>query len=1157
MARAGTGEVEDRWSARPVLSAIIRTIAFVVPLALSTGFAMAASAALPPASSQPAQIAGWIVTAFASTGVLMVADRAARRLLPLAALMNLSIVFPDQAPSRYKVARSAAGVRNLQARLERARRLGEEDEPSRAAAVILELVTSLQRHDRRTRGHSERVHLFTEMLARELDLPEEDRDKLRWAALVHDVGKLTVPEAVLNKASRPTDDEWARLRQHPVEGARLCEALRPWMGRWWLAIEQHHEHYDGSGYPGGLAGKDISLGARIVSVADSFEVMTAARSYKSAGSAAAGREELARCAGTQFDPDIVRAFLTISLGRMRLALGPLAWFAQFPMVEGVIRAGGLVRLIGGLAMTAATAVIVGAPTLASGAPPPAAAAAAAPTREAEATESASERAPLLALPPYTPTVDAEDDPADAPIDTGQTDGGEAVDPAVPTTPIPADPVTPAPPPEAPAPVAPVPRPPTPPTSPPSPAPSASPEPTPTPTPTPMPTPTPSPTPAPTPSPMPTPTPPIALADAATTNEDTSVAIDVLANDTDANDDALTISTATDGVRGSTTVVGGQVAYVPDPDTHGVDTFAYAIDDGTGRTASASVVVTVTPVNDPPTAADDAATTAEDTSVTIDVLANDTDIDTGDTVGIDSFDVAGITDGTLTDDGGGQFTFTPDPDWSGTQTFTYTITDDAGATATADVTITVTPDDDPPTAADDTATTAEDTPVTIDVVANDTDPDTGDTLTITAVDDGASGATTVAGGQITYIPDPDSNGADTFTYTIDDGSGRTATASVTVTVTPDNDPPTATDDTATTDEDTPVTIDVLANDTDVDAGDTLSINSYDAAGITDGTLTDDGGGQFTFIPDPDWSGNQTFTYTVADAAGATATADVTITVTPVNDPPTAEDDTYLVELGETLTVPAPGVLANDDDRDDDTLTVSAHDEPVDLFGDVTVNPDGSLTYEPPLLGIALTDTFGYTVSDGAGGSDEATVTIDVQLAPVTTSTLHLGTSGSDANTYALTTTPPPAGDPEPDHDGDGDEGLSINNSNGKVDETDPTKYQHWTYTFGSPTTYDGQVRLALWSTVEGFDDKDNGHYYVYLHDCAADGTNCTQVLATDNHVDEWNDEVDDWVFKDLSLGAISHTFAAGRVLRVRLMFDHNPMWVAMSADRPTRIILPNP
>lgn len=122
MARAASGELEDRWRARPVFSAIIRTIAFVVPVALSTGFAMAASATLPPPSSRAVQIAGWVITALASTGVLMLADHAARRLLPLAALMNLSIVFPDQAPSRYKVARRAAGVRNLQARLERARR---------------------------------------------------------------------------------------------------------------------------------------------------------------------------------------------------------------------------------------------------------------------------------------------------------------------------------------------------------------------------------------------------------------------------------------------------------------------------------------------------------------------------------------------------------------------------------------------------------------------------------------------------------------------------------------------------------------------------------------------------------------------------------------------------------------------------------------------------------------------------------------------------------------------------------------------------------------------------------------------------------------------------------------------------------------------------
>lgn len=106
-------------------------------------------------------------------------------------------------------------------------------------------------------------------------------------------------------------------------------------------------------------------------------------------------------------------------------------------------------------------------------------------------------------------------------------------------------------------------------------------------------------------------------------------------------------------------------------------------------------------------------------------------------------------------------------------------------------------------------------------------------------------------------------------------------------------------------------------------------------------------------------------------------------------------------------------------------------------------------------------------------DTATVTIDIQPAPVATSTLYLGTSGSGPSTYGLQTTPPPPGNPEPDHDGDGDDGLTIRNSSGALDDTDPSRYQHWTYTFAVDTTYDGQVRLGLWSTVENFDDEGNG------------------------------------------------------------------------------------
>ena len=108
--------------------------------------------------------------------------------------------------------------------------------------------------------------------------------------------------------------------------------MRAWLGTWTSAIGYHHERWDGTGYPRGFAGEEIPLPGRIVAIADVFDVITSARSYKKASAATEGRAEIARCAGTQFDPDVVRAFLNVSLGRMRLVMGPLSWLAHAPLL---------------------------------------------------------------------------------------------------------------------------------------------------------------------------------------------------------------------------------------------------------------------------------------------------------------------------------------------------------------------------------------------------------------------------------------------------------------------------------------------------------------------------------------------------------------------------------------------------------------------------------------------------------------------------------------------------------------------------------------------------------------------------------------------------------------------------------------------------------
>ena len=350
---------DDRWAAHPVLAALVRTGVVLVPLALSVTTGVLAGRALPLGQTPIERIGWWLVIFLLSAVVLFVSDRLARRVLPLAVLLELSLVFPDRAPSRVRSARTAS-VRDLDTKLARLRAHGLTTEPMRAAETLVVLVGLLGLHDKRTRGHSERVRALVDALTTEMGLSEEDRSRVRWAALVHDLGKLTVPTTILNKNGSLDDAEWDTIRRHPEEGVRLVAGLLPWLGDWGRAIGEHHERWDGLGYPNGLAGEDIGLGARIVSVADSYEVMTSARSYSRARSASAARKELTACAGAQFDPQVVRCFLSISLGRLRWIVGPLTWLAEIPFLA-VDRGGQAVRLaaalfgVGSLAVAGAVA----------------------------------------------------------------------------------------------------------------------------------------------------------------------------------------------------------------------------------------------------------------------------------------------------------------------------------------------------------------------------------------------------------------------------------------------------------------------------------------------------------------------------------------------------------------------------------------------------------------------------------------------------------------------------------------------------------------------------------------------------------------------------------------------------------------------------------
>ena len=353
----------QRWRRRPLLAFCVRLLIFLLPIAATLVVSIGLSRTLPAPTDRGHEVLWWVAIIAVSLVVFVVADLLCRRALPLVALLQLSMLFPDRAPRRFKVARGRGRVKELTAELERAVDRDPDDPATRGAVTVLTLIASLTVHDGRTRGHSERVRIFSDMTAEEMGVSEDDRYRLRWAALLHDIGKLEVPASILNKPGRPDDEEWVQLRRHPETAARLLGPLHEWLGEWKLAAEQHHEHYDGTGYPKGLRGEEISLGGRIVCVADCFETMTAARPYKKTMSAVAAREELVRNAGTQFDPAVCRAFLNISLGRLWRGLGLAAFLGQLPLLAPFT---GTLTRWGGQAASMTAAVATGAGLAAGG-----------------------------------------------------------------------------------------------------------------------------------------------------------------------------------------------------------------------------------------------------------------------------------------------------------------------------------------------------------------------------------------------------------------------------------------------------------------------------------------------------------------------------------------------------------------------------------------------------------------------------------------------------------------------------------------------------------------------------------------------------------------------------------------------------------------------
>ena len=173
--------------------------------------------------------------------------------------------------------------------------------------MVKSLVFAIEAKDDYTRGHSERVCRYSLLMAKRLGLDEDQRKVLQWSSILHDSGKIGIPESILNKPWRLEDEEYRIIKNHPKKGHTILEPLEQ-LASSLPGMLHHHERYDGAGYPQGLKGKEIPLDARIIDVADTFDAITSNRAYRSAMSPEEALKEMEKVAGTQLDPELVEVF---------------------------------------------------------------------------------------------------------------------------------------------------------------------------------------------------------------------------------------------------------------------------------------------------------------------------------------------------------------------------------------------------------------------------------------------------------------------------------------------------------------------------------------------------------------------------------------------------------------------------------------------------------------------------------------------------------------------------------------------------------------------------------------------------------------------------------------------------------------------------------
>ncbi len=546
--------------------------------------------------------------------------------------------------------------------------------------------------------------------------------------------------------------------------------------------------------------------------------------------------------------------------------------------------------------------------------------------------------------------------------------------------------------------------------------------------------------------------PVAVNDVNSTNEDTPVSGSANTNDTPSGDGGNTWSLVggNGGASNGTVTMGsnGTYTYTPNANFNGTDVFIYQVCDVTPDCSTATVTVTVNPVNDVPVAVNDVNTTNEDTPVSGSANTNDTPSgDGGNTWSLVGGN-GGASNGTVTMNPDGTYTYTPNANFNGTDVFTYTLCDVDNSCSTATVTITVDPVNDLPVAVNDVNTTNEDTPVSGSANTNDTPSgDGGNTWTLVGANGGASNGTVTMNpdGTYTYTPNANFNGTDVFTYTLCDVDNSCSTATVTITVDPVNDVPVAVNDVNTTNEDTPVSGSANTNDTPSgDGGNTWTLVGANG-GASNGTVTMNPDGTYTYTPNANFNGTDVFTYTLCDVDNSCSTATVTITVDPVNDVPVAVND---VNTTNEDTPVSGSANTNDTPSGDggNTWTLVGANGGASN-GTVTMNPDGTYTYTPN-ANFNGTDVFTYTLCDVDNSCSTATVTITIN--PVN----DVPVAVNDVNTTNEDTPVSGSANTNDTPSGDGGNTWTLVGANGGASNGTVTMNPDGTYTYTPNANFNG-------------------------------------------------------------------------------------------------------